>query len=169
MTQTKTIRSTRIDEVSRTETTTTTSPNRSTNKTRATLWNKQFQTNSRDSRPSPASFLLPSTIGIQRRNANSHSENRDPRILWAPAFTISGKFDQPLITEQYKNKQKHLIEKIQRIQIDPKIITNSDLSHLTRIGNTRTKLPISFLPHKIEQTRRPLKINEKGSSKCFDR
>ncbi|CAF3724560.1 unnamed protein product [Rotaria sordida] len=111
--------------------------------------------------PSPGNILLPSTIGIPSRNDRSESRLRDPRILWAPAISISGKIDQPLITPQYQKKQQRIAEKIEQIKLNPKIATNNDLSHLTRLGNDKTRLPISFLPHKIIPSKRPLSITQR--------
>ncbi|CAF3351283.1 unnamed protein product [Rotaria sp. Silwood1] len=84
--------------------------------------------------PSPGNILLPSTIGIPPRNGSPESRLRDPRILWAPAISISGKIDQPLITPQYQKKQQRIIEKSEQVKLNPKIATNNDLSHLTRLG-----------------------------------
>ena len=106
--------------------------------------------------PSPGKILLPSTVGIPPRNARSTSRLRDPRILWAPAISISGKNDQPFMTPQYQKKEQRLVEKSERTKLNPKIMTTADLSHVTRSGNDRTKLPMSFLPHKISPPTRPL-------------
>jgi len=116
--------------------------------------------------PSPGKILLPSTIGIPPRDGSLESRLRDPRILWAPAISISGKTNQPLITPQYQKKEKRIAEKSEQVKLNPKIATNADLSHLTRLGNDKTKLPISFLPHKIVLSKRPLSIIQKG--KIYD-
>ncbi|CAF3845454.1 unnamed protein product [Adineta steineri] len=111
---------------------------------------------------SPGKILLPSTIGIPPRNGSPENRLRDPRILWAPAISISGKNDQPLITPQYQKKEQRIAEKSQQVKLNSKIATNADLSYLTRLGNDKTKLPISFLPHKINPSKRPLSITQRG-------
>jgi hypothetical protein len=111
-------------------------------------------------------ILLPSTIGIPPRNGNTESRLRDPRIVWAPAISISGRNDQPLITPQYQKKEKRIAEKSEQVKLNPKIVTNDDLSHLTRLGNKKTKLPISFLPHNIIPSKKPLSIARGGT--CYD-
>ena len=97
--------------------------------------------------PSPADILLPSTIGIPPRNSHLESHLRDPRILWAPSISISGKNDQPFITPQYQKKQQYITEQVQQVRFNSKIATNGEYSHLTRMGSVKTRLPISFLPH----------------------
>jgi hypothetical protein len=121
---------------------------------------------SQELNPSPGKILLPSTIGIPPRNGSPESRLRDPRILWAPAISISGKTNQPLITPQYQKKEKRIAEKSEQVKLNPKIATNADLSHLTRLGNDKTKLPISFLPHKIIPSKTPLSMIQKG--KIYD-
>jgi hypothetical protein len=116
----------------------------------------------REFHPSPGKILLPSTIGIPPRNGSPESRLRDPRILWAPAISLSGKNDQPLITPQYQKKEQRIVEKSERAKLNPKLITNADLSHLTRIGNDKTKLPISFLPHKINSSKRLIAAFQRG-------
>jgi hypothetical protein len=76
---------------------------------------------------------------IPLRNDSPESCLRDPRMLWAPAISISGKNDQPLITPQYQKKEQRIAEH---------------------------KLPISFLPHKIISSKRLLSIIQRG--KIYD-
>lgn len=123
--------------------------------------------NARGFHPSPGSVLLPSTIGIPARHGSPESRRRDPRLLWAPAISISRKTDQPLLTPQYQKRERRVIEKSEQIKLDPKVLTNADLSHLTRLGNGRTKLPISFLPHKINPSKLPFSVMHRGRvSRC---
>lgn len=109
----------------------------------------------REALPSPAKILLPTTIGIPDKHGDPESRRRDPRVPWAPAITIGGKTNHPFITSQYQKKEQRLAEKSEQVKLDPKVMTNADLSHLTRSGNDRTRLPISFLPHKIAPSKRP--------------
>ncbi|CAF3774540.1 unnamed protein product [Rotaria magnacalcarata] len=107
-------------------------------------------------------ILLPSTIGIPPGNGSSENRARDPRVLWAPAISISGKNDQPFITPQYQKKQRNIAEKSEQIKLNSKIATNTDLSHLTRVGNNKTRLPISFIPHNIIPPKKILSIMQRG-------
>ncbi|CAF4575945.1 unnamed protein product [Rotaria socialis] len=107
-------------------------------------------------------ILLPSTIGIPPGNSSSENRARDPRLLWAPAISVSGKNDQPFITPQYQKKQRNIAEKSEQIKLNSKIATNTDLSHLTRVGNDKTRLPISFIPHKIILPKKILSIMQRG-------
>ena len=113
--------------------------------------------------PSPGAVLLPSTLGIPARHGSPESRRRDPRLLWAPAISISGKTDQPLLTPQYRKRERRLVEKNEQIKLDPKVRTDADLSHLTRVGNHRTQLPISFLPHRINPSKIPPSVRHRGS------
>ncbi|UJR24950.1 hypothetical protein I4U23_006314 [Adineta vaga] len=112
--------------------------------------------------PSPGKILLPSTIGIPPTNGSPESRLRDLRIHWAPAISISGKTNQPLVTPQYERKEQRIAEKSEQVKFNPKIATNADLSYLTRNGSDRTKLPISFLPHKINPSKIPLSISQRS-------
>ena len=123
---------------------------------------KKFNTREHELNSSLGKILLPSTIGIPSRGGSPESYVRDPRILWAPAISISGRTDQPLITPQYQKKEQRIAEKSEQVKLNPKIITNDQLTHLTRLGNDKTKIPISFLPHNIIPSRKPLTIEQRG-------
>lgn len=106
----------------------------------------------------PKRILLPSTVGIPSKNGASENRLRDPRIFWAPAISISGRNDRPLITPQYQRKQQFIAEKIEQVKLNKKVTTNVDLSHLTRLGSDKTRLPISFIPHKTIPSRKHLSV-----------
>ena len=124
----------------------------------------------RQTNPSPAAFLLPTTIGMA-----SKDRFRDPRVRRAPAISISGKNDSPWKTPQYEKRDEHLAERSEQIKLNPKTMTKADLSHLTRVGNDRTRLQISFRPHRIDRPKtRAKQFSAPGpatyhSEKEFDR
>ncbi len=127
-----------------------------------TVNRKSNNVKDRELNPLLGKILFPSTIGIPSRYGSPENRLRDPRIVWAPAISISDKTDQPLITSQYQKKEQRIMEKSEQVKLNTKIADNTDLSHLTRLGNNKTKLSISFLPHKIIPSKRSLSIIQRG-------
>ncbi|CAF1235771.1 unnamed protein product [Didymodactylos carnosus] len=110
--------------------------------------------NARVCHPSQGAILLPSTIGIPNvKDPNPDNRVRDPRLPWAPAVTISGRTDKPFVTPQYQKKAAETQNKSNIVLANTKIQMNFDWSHVTRLGNDKSKIAISFIPHNVLPTR----------------